>query len=672
MPKSIVRFFCAAVFALCALAFIPNFATAADFQPIPPDEMKLKEVPGYPGVAAVVLYHEEIDDDNLHYQEIYSRIKILTEAGREKANVEIPYNRRGFNISDIKGRTVHADGSIVPFEGKPFDKAIVKDRDRKYNVKAFTLPDVQVGSIIEYRYTYRYEDNSLVAPDWILQTDLPQLKVHYVFKPYMEEWVNRHGLVSSGVKFTYHTPKNVAPVFGNEACPRTSMGQTCKKVVLDLTNVAPIIDEPYMPPEDSFKYNVRFYYDTNRKMEEFWKEEGKFWNKDVEHFIGNDDALRAELTNLVSPQDTPEQKVRKIYAHVLTYANLSFGSPKTFQEREAMGLTGKYGVDKVIKAKTGDDEDLTRLFVGLVRQAGIPAYVARITARDDSFFIPQVMSWDQLDTELAIVRLGDNDVFLDPGTRFCPYGMLYWKVSGTQGIRQSATGKGTEFVKVPEPSYKDAQMKRSGRFSLAADGKLEGTLAVTFFGQEALLRRIRAAKTDAEGRTKLIEDEVKGWLPNNAEVTLQNKPEWENGEQPLNAVLKVSAGVLTSAGRRRLLPMQVFDFSRPAVFQHSQRNYIVYIEFPYSIIDEIRVTLPAGATPESVPTGEEVKLSYAIYATQYAMQGRELVASRVLGMANNVFPVELYGELKTFYEKVKAGDDQQIVLTGGATSVQAK
>ena len=60
-------------------------------------------------------------------QFFYHRIKILTDAGRQYANVEIPIDPL-FHFVDLKARTIHPDGSIVEFTGKPFEKTIVKTR----------------------------------------------------------------------------------------------------------------------------------------------------------------------------------------------------------------------------------------------------------------------------------------------------------------------------------------------------------------------------------------------------------------------------------------------------------------------------------------------------------------------------------------------------------------
>ncbi len=67
-------------------------------------------------------------------------------------------------VEDIQGRTIHPDGTIIPFTGKPYDKLVEKTQGIKFMAKVFTMPDVEVGSIIEYRYKLRYDDNYLQAP----------------------------------------------------------------------------------------------------------------------------------------------------------------------------------------------------------------------------------------------------------------------------------------------------------------------------------------------------------------------------------------------------------------------------------------------------------------------------------------------------------------------------
>ena len=112
-------------FLVCVLITIP---VRADWPPISAEELKMTELPQHKGAPAVVLLREEVADDTNNYHSVYMRIKVLTEAGRRYADVEVPYSRRGFRIDSISGRTIHADGSAVPFDGKTFDKVVVKGK----------------------------------------------------------------------------------------------------------------------------------------------------------------------------------------------------------------------------------------------------------------------------------------------------------------------------------------------------------------------------------------------------------------------------------------------------------------------------------------------------------------------------------------------------------------
>src|SRR5579864_663240 len=82
-----------------------------------PEELSMTSQPEVPGAAAVYLFREEKTEDDLHMFSIYVRLKVLTEKGKEYANVELPYaaGEGGISINDIAGRTIHPDGKIIPF-----------------------------------------------------------------------------------------------------------------------------------------------------------------------------------------------------------------------------------------------------------------------------------------------------------------------------------------------------------------------------------------------------------------------------------------------------------------------------------------------------------------------------------------------------------------------------
>lgn len=636
---------------------------SADWPPITPEEQKMTTLAEQPGAAAVILNREETDDDLLHYHHTYIRMKILTEAGREYADIQIPYDRHGGNISEIAGRTVHADGSVLPFEGKALDKVIVKQHDLRYQVKSFSLPDVQVGSIIEYRYSYRYGDNSLIQPQWVMQGDLFQKRAFFKNIPYDFKSSNitvtlGNGQVANGVNWTSYMPK--------EHLPQIRTMPNSYWVDLEVNDIPAFVDEPFQLPADTLKWRVNFYYSSRSKVEDFWKDAGKTWNKHAESFMGHKNGLAEEVSKIVAATDTPEQKVRKIYADVSKLENQSYIPYRAVQEEHALGLKPDHGAEDVLRQRTGDHEDLTRLFVAMVRAAGIPAWLMWVPNRSEAFFDPQYMSTNQLVAEIAIVSLNGKDVFLDPGTKYCPYGVLNWHYSGIKGIRQSAE-KGTEISRSADSDYKQAITVRVAKVTLNDQGSLDGTVDIAFYGIEAMNWRRQGGRTDEEGRKKLLEDELKRWLPGNSEITLTKIPQWENTEEPVVAGFKISSQTAVSAGKRWLVTPHIFEVNNKAAFPAAQRTNAVYFDYPTQEIDEVHLTLPPNTEVESLPPNDDVKLDYALYQNQQKQEApNKIFARRDFINGGVLFPVAEYKTVKDFYDKVKAGDDQQIVLKAAA------
>jgi hypothetical protein len=136
--------------ALLSLALAAPALLHAQFQAPAPDELKMTADPKAPGAAAVYLYREETTDDKLHYHTYYERIKVLTEKGKELATQRIPYEHGQFKVTNIQGRTIHADGTIIPMTVKPTDLVDIKAGGFQVNTMVFTLPSAEVGSILEY------------------------------------------------------------------------------------------------------------------------------------------------------------------------------------------------------------------------------------------------------------------------------------------------------------------------------------------------------------------------------------------------------------------------------------------------------------------------------------------------------------------------------------------
>ena len=192
--------------------------------------------------------------------------------------------------------------------------------------------------------------------------------------------------------------------------------------IVDVEHIPAAPDEEYLPPIHSLSYRVYCFYSPNQKEEEFWNKEGKCWSKQADKFMDARDALSTMVNQLTAPGETQELKLQKIYAGVMAYENSDLTRGHTEREDKQEGFRTVKTAQDIIARKRGNSDELTLLFVGLARAAGMKAYVMSVTNRDTNVCIPHLMNMDQLDDDIAIVNVGGKDQFFDPGERYCAYG----------------------------------------------------------------------------------------------------------------------------------------------------------------------------------------------------------------------------------------------------------
>jgi Domain of Unknown Function with PDB structure (DUF3857)/Transglutaminase-like superfamily len=154
-------------------------ASAAAFPPITDQERALTAMPDQPAAPAVVLFRNgELRMMDPSRQEVSSqlvvrvRLKILTEAGKERGNVQIAHSG-AVRLQDFEGRTVLPDGTVVPV---PRDATFRRttSRARRFYVTSVAFPSVQVGAILDYQYSVRWDSMFFLDP-WFFQDRVPVL-----------------------------------------------------------------------------------------------------------------------------------------------------------------------------------------------------------------------------------------------------------------------------------------------------------------------------------------------------------------------------------------------------------------------------------------------------------------------------------------------------------------
>ena len=475
-----------------------------------------------------------------------------------------------------------------------------------------TLPDVQVGSIIEYSYTDRFA--WLRGSQWILSSELFTKNAKFSLNP-----SSRYSC-----RWTWHAlpPGTTEPKEGHD-----------RLIHLEAANIPAFQIEDYMPPENELKSRVDFIYSSEffKDQVKYWQSNGKSWNEYLDNFVNKRKAMEQAVAQIVSPNDAAEVKLQKIYARVQQFRNTSYEVEKTEQQQKREKLKEANNVEDVWKTGYGDGGNLTWLFLGLVRAAGFEAYgVWTANRRNYLYFYPETMEGQKLYENVVLVKLNGKDLYFDPGTAFAPYGLLPWSETGVRGLKLDKEG-GT-WITTTMPDSSSSHIERTANLKLIPEtDSLEGKLTITYTGLEAQWRRVEERNEDEADRKKFLEDDAKEYIPVSADIELTNKPDWAASSNSLVAEFDLKVpGWVNEAGRRALLPMALFTATEKHLFDHSQRIYSIYFRYPSQKIDDVSIELPEGWKVTTVPQEQNVDGHVITYAAKATFDKNKLHLSRKL------------------------------------------
>lgn len=641
------------LFSFCCLSLAFPTILCAQFQAPTKEELQMTSDPQAPGADAVYLYREEKTDDNLHYHSYYVRIKVLSEKGKELATVRTPYEHRSFKVADIQGRTIHSDGTIVPLTAKPSDLTDVKTKDFQVNTMVFTLPSVEVGSILEYRLSIRYDDNMVSSPTWDVQQPYFVHKSHYLFVPAKDQGYISNSRGDILDKLMYGAIGGIGPKVVHQADG---------KYILDLSDIPAEPKEDWMPPLNSLNWRVEFYYTQYLTGSEFWQKEGGRWQKETDRFANPSKGIKAAISQIVAPTDTEEQKARKIYDAVMKLDNTDFTREKSKAERKNEKLKQIRDAEDVWNQKSGSSDELALLYFALARAAGLHVYPMQVVNRSRALFDPTYLSTSQLDDYIVIVEIGGKEIYLDPGQKMCPFGFLHWKHSLASGFRSS--DKGVVAATTPAAIYTANVTQRIADLTIDSTGGVKGTVRVVMKGQDALQWRQRALENDEDEVKKRFNEAIRAYMPEGVQADFNHFLGLQDYESNLIAMVDISGNLATATVKHVFLPEFFFEShtSHPFVAQ-DKRTAPIDVHYPRMEQEEVVYHLPQEFAVDASPAPVNIGWpDHALFKASSSAKGTDLTTVRIIGYNYTLLEPKEYGDLHDFYQKIAAADQQQLVL----------
>ena len=419
----IPKFFLQSLFLTCIFSASGSLITAkgqsVSFGSFSPQELAIKECSFDKGAEAVIIYDKGVSNFNEEYNLITlrnTRFKILKESGIERANIRIPfYSNDGFEfISNIEAVVIteNADGSVVKsnLEKK---NIFTKKVNRLYSEVSFALPNVKVGSIIEYRYTSHMK-NYAGLKDWEFQSELPVMFSSYNLAPIP------NSEFAYSVYKKHYFPINIKP---------NNSGGT---ILFEMSNIPGLRDEAYITSPRKYLQRVIFqfssfksYYGT-KKYTNTWKElanelinEKNFGGQVTKSLSKN-----AEIKSLLEDSLAAYNKMLSIHNYVKS----------NFVWDDIYSKYAENSLRDVVEKRKGNSGEINLLLVNLLKSAGLDAFPLLVSERSNGSVDTSYPYIDQFNKVVAYVNVDGSAYVLDGTDYQTPSFLLPFNLSNTVGF----------------------------------------------------------------------------------------------------------------------------------------------------------------------------------------------------------------------------------------------
>lgn len=317
---------------------------------------------------------------------VKKRIKILTEKGIDNANIELTYYSKNNHesISQIKGQTINIENGQYVSDAIDPKEIFEVNINNYYSAKRFALPNVKVGSIIEYQYKV-YNKGLYLIDAWDFQHDIPTLSSKFNIK------------ITAGLDYTnLLIGKRIAQKYKGKKGLET----------WELINVPSI-------KELKFVHNV---HSAAEKMR--LQLSGYHSDRGYVSTISKWDDLKKELLESNDLYLNP-QAVKKYAASIPdgtsefeTFTNVIKFFHKDFKWNNFIGIYTNKPQKEILDTHTGNLAELNTLLNSILKVKNIDAKLILLASRSKGKLITNFPYMDQFDVMVNQINLKDGSNYL--------------------------------------------------------------------------------------------------------------------------------------------------------------------------------------------------------------------------------------------------------------------
>lgn len=580
---------------------------------------------------------------------VKARIHILTEKGKEYANKTIPYHSSSKKASSDNDKVQSIQAAAYNLVGGKVEKTSMPGKyvfhekvNDNYMCAKFTVPDVKVGSIIEYSYDISSPRCSEI-PTWYLQKTEP-VRYNY-YSVTIPDWYDYH-IEDRGYKIIKGTSKQTKITFPGGA----TLG--AKNYVVEAENLRPFKPEGFIYCQNDYIQRVDFelisinsielgifetYTTTWHNVRTFLDEKGSYGSH-----LKIKNPYAEEMAALGLEGKPVSEKASKIFA--LLKSKLKWD--KTYALASDNPL-------KAVKAGKGSNIDLNFIFMAMLRDAGIKSTPLLIRGRTNGRLPFTHASIDMLNT--FIVAIADESgslLFADCSADYGDINVLPDKLLAEGVLYDPSLPTNPASAPTRGEIYDLAGI--GGNSSIARidciitpEGTIAGQRIYNHVGFNALM--YKNAYHEYEDSIAMINSKEKGLECKLSAFRVKNA---DGPGRITEERIRFTKDLVSDGGKIYFNPL-VFADEKTNHFTKSER--VLPIEFPALQSTKIttNITIPEGYAIESMPQNQHIDLEdYLSADISFALNGNVLTTKYVSNVDNTYIPADKYAKLQEFWNSL--------------------
>lgn len=570
--------------------------------------------------------------------EHHVRIKILSDKGRNRADVKIRYHsfRNDEQIKKLEAQVYNLDpaGNVVATK---VDKKAVYDKkiDKYWSEVVFTFPEAKAGSIIEYKYTH----TNVGLLSWIFQRSIPVKYSRYRVDFPVEVEV-------------YSAPMCMLPF----DVKQESKGNRDIKIYT-MNNIPALRDEPYISCDDDYLQRIDmrllafnpsaspripFVHPWPEIIKSLMESEdfGVQLKRNIPHTADLDEALK-KLNDPYAKMTTIHEYVRK-NMQIEDYSNIYTNS----------------GVRSAWNSKKGTPGEINMILVNLLKDADLQAHPVLVSTRSNGRVNTAVSETDQFNRVMAYVTIGDKSYVLDGSDKYTPARLIPLSVMTTEGlvIEKIETGEwGWRVLWSEKEIFKDLVLMRA---DIDENGIMKGEAIINSYDYSRVLKMPVLSKGKDKFKEKYFTSIGEGIKIDS--LTIENEK-----ADSLALVQKLQFSMpVNSSGNYKYFSVNLFTGLEKNPFVADNRFSDVFFGANQSYNLVSNITIPNGYVFEGLPKSIRMIMpDTSISITRRIAAEKNQLSVRVtLEFRKPVFSVEEYPDFKEFYKKLFDILNEQIAI----------